>query len=285
MRTLLIGWLAAVLAGCNCFPPPQPGNQACNDTSGFVCSENPFVAQPSEPAPTSFEVDPKATVTPKTNRLSSAHARHKVHFASKRANSIAVAAKLESPAPGQSPVGFGTGSETVKVKANIASSSPAGSPPSSSDPMREKMATASAIAERAATALTAPEQSSNTTGHSQTALRGDAETPLPKRPPNTDHLVVLLMVRPEINSVADLSHKIIAIDEWQLPSAPGVQTAMTAAGAAEVQISESKALAIDRVISGEAAAAVLTLVSPEAAEKWLPKVMGFKIFRVPLSQD
>jgi hypothetical protein len=60
---------------------------------------------------------------------------------------------------------------------------------------------------------------------------------------------------------------------------------MTAAGAAEVQISESKALAIDRVISGEAAAAVLTLVSPEAAEKWLPKIKGFKIFRVTLSPD
>jgi hypothetical protein len=274
MRTLLIGSLAAILAGCNCLLPPQPGNQACNDTSGgFACSQNPLVTQPSEPTPTLFELGSGTTITPETNKASSAHARHKVHLASRRAASIVIASKLESRAPSQPSVG-GTGSETTK--ANIASSSPTDGPASSSDPMRETATTASAIAQRAATALTAPEQT-NTTGHSKAARQGD--------PASTEHLVVLLMVRPEINSLADLSHKLVAIDDWQVPSAPSVQTAMTAAGAAEVQISESKALAIDRVISGEAAAAVLTLVSPEAAEKWLPKVMGFKIFRVPLSPD
>jgi hypothetical protein len=272
MRTLLIGSSAVMLAGCNCLLPSQPGNQACNDTTGSACLQTTFVAQPGDPTPTSYEVHSGTTVTPETNKPSSAHARHKVHVP-RMATSVVIAAKLESPAPGQPSAGSGT----EAAKASVAGSSPADGPASSSDPMREKATTASAIAERAATALTAPEQNSNTTGHSKTAPHGD--------PANTEHLVVLLMVRPEINSLADLSHKLVAIDDWQVSSAPSVQTAMTAAGAAEVQISESKALAIDRVISGEAAAAVLTLVSPEPAEKWLPKIKGFKIFRVPLSPD
>ena len=55
-----------------------------------------------------------------------------------------------------------------------------------------------------------------------------------------------------------------------------------AAGAAEVQFSEGQAGAIDRLISGEVPAAVLTLASREAA-KWFPDIEGFRTFRVPLS--
>ena len=40
--------------------------------------------------------------------------------------------------------------------------------------------------------------------------------------------------------------------------------------------------AINRLILAEVPAAVLTLVSPEAAEVF-PEVAGFRIFRVPLS--
>jgi hypothetical protein len=55
-----------------------------------------------------------------------------------------------------------------------------------------------------------------------------------------------------------------------------------AAGAAEVKLSDGQTKAVDRLISGEVQAAVLTLVSPEAAE-WFPDIAGFKIFRIPLS--
>jgi hypothetical protein len=44
----------------------------------------------------------------------------------------------------------------------------------------------------------------------------------------------------------------------------------------------SRAKAINRLIGGEVPAAVLTLVSPEAAEAF-PEIAGFKIFRIPLS--
>ena len=53
-------------------------------------------------------------------------------------------------------------------------------------------------------------------------------------------------------------------------------------GAAEVQFSEIKAGAIDRLIRGEVPAVVLTLASREAAE-WFPDIKGFRTFRVPLA--
>ena len=57
---------------------------------------------------------------------------------------------------------------------------------------------------------------------------------------------------------------------------------IAAAGAAEVQLSEGQTTAINRVAGGEVPAAVLALVSAEAAEAF-PEIAGFRIFRVPLS--
>ena len=45
----------------------------------------------------------------------------------------------------------------------------------------------------------------------------------------------------------------------------------------------TEAGAIERLISGEVPAAVLTLASREAAE-WFPDLAGFRTFRVPLAQ-
>jgi hypothetical protein len=146
-------------------------------------------------------------------------------------------------------------------------------------------ATAAAEHVTAATAVPAPEQKTNNTdrsSHSDTALPGDAEKTAVVSPNNTELLVAILIAHPEIKSVADLTGKIIAIDDRQSASVSSVRTAIVAAGAAEVQLSEGQTKAIDRVISGETPAAVLTLVSPEAAERF-PEIPGFKIFRIPLS--
>ncbi|HTF77828.1 MAG TPA: hypothetical protein VK620_26565 [Bradyrhizobium sp.] len=137
----------------------------------------------------------------------------------------------------------------------------------------EQVAAATALAEHvtAAAAVAAPEPKAN------------AAEKTPAAPPNdTDPLVALLMARPEIKSVSDLASKNIAIDDRQSASSDSVRTAIAAAGAGEVQLSEGQTKAISRLISGEVPAAVLTLVSPEAAE-WFPDIAGFKIFRVPLS--
>ena len=81
------------------------------------------------------------------------------------------------------------------------------------------------------------------------------------------------MVRPEIKSIADLTNKSIAIDDRQSTSDADVRAAIMAAGAPEFQLSKGQAKAIDRLISGEVPAAVLTLVYPEAAE-WFPEIAG-----------
>jgi TRAP-type uncharacterized transport system substrate-binding protein len=137
----------------------------------------------------------------------------------------------------------------------------------------------------AATAVPGPEQKVKNTDrsdHAEAVLPGDAEKTAPASPNNTDHLVALLMARPEIKSVSDLTNKNIAIDAGQSGSNTNVRAAIAAAGATEVQLSEGQTKAINRLISGEVPAAVLTLVYPEAGE-WRPEIAGFKIFRIPLS--
>ncbi len=149
---------------------------------------------------------------------------------------------------------------------------------SSTRTIQEQVAAATALAEHvtAATMAPAPEQKSNNTD------RSDAENIASASPNNTNNLVALLMGRREIKSVSDLANKDIAIEDKQSASSESVRIAIAAAGAAEVQLSEGQTKAIDRLISGEVPAAVLTLVSPEAAD-WFPEIAGFKIFRVPLS--
>ena len=90
------------------------------------------------------------------------------------------------------------------------------------------------------------------------------------------------MARPEINSISDLAGTTIAIDERQLVSRNKVWIAMVAAGAARVLLSESEAKPIDRLIAGDVPAAVLALVSAEAAASF-PDIAGYRIFRIPLA--
>jgi ABC-type phosphate/phosphonate transport system substrate-binding protein len=102
-------------------------------------------------------------------------------------------------------------------------------------------------------------------------------------PDKEDNLVALVLARPEINSLSDLNNKRIAIEEKQSAASGSVSAALMAAGAAEVQFSEGQAGAIERLISGEVPAAVLTLASREAAEGF-PDIAGFRTFRIPLAQ-
>ena len=95
-----------------------------------------------------------------------------------------------------------------------------------------------------------------------------------------DNLVALVLTRPEINSLSDLNNKSIAITEKQSASSGRVSAALMAAGAAEVQFSEVKASAIDRLMSGEVPAAVV--LAPRDVANLFPEVEGFRTFRVPL---
>jgi ABC-type phosphate/phosphonate transport system substrate-binding protein len=102
-------------------------------------------------------------------------------------------------------------------------------------------------------------------------------------PGKEDNLVALVLARPEISSLSDLNYKTIAIEAKQSASSGRVSAALMAVGAADVQFSEGQAGAIERLISGEVPAAVVTLISPEAAE-WFPDIPGFRTFRVPLGR-
>ena len=95
-----------------------------------------------------------------------------------------------------------------------------------------------------------------------------------------DNLVALVLASPEINSLSDLNNRNIAITEKQSASSGRVSAALMAAGAAEVQFSEAKASAIDRLINGEVPAAVV--LAPRDVANLFPEVDGFRTFRVPL---
>jgi hypothetical protein len=152
--------------------------------------------------------------------------------------------------------------------------------------VQEQVAAAAALAEHVtATATPRPPQDVNNTdtwGRAQSVRPADAEQSASVAEINTDDLVALVMTRPEIKSIADLAGRDVAIEEQQSASSGVIRTAIAASGAAEVQLSPGRTKAIDRMISGEVPAAVLTLVSTEAAE-WFPEIAGFRIYRVPLS--
>ena len=101
-------------------------------------------------------------------------------------------------------------------------------------------------------------------------------------PSNAGALVALLITRPDVKSASALEGSNIAIDAAQSGAEQEIRTALAAAGAAETQLSVSDASPLDRLISGDVLAALLKLVSPDAAEAF-PDIKGFKVLRVPLS--
>ena len=105
--------------------------------------------------------------------------------------------------------------------------------------------------------------------------------PVEGSPPNKKGLVAIVMARPEIRSVSDLDGKDVAMDEEYSESRNDILVAFVVAGALPDQFSAGQTSAINRLLSGEVPAAVLALVSPDAAEGF-PDVAGFKVFQVPL---
>jgi hypothetical protein len=300
MRTLLIGVLAATLVGCSCLLPPQASMDACTDANWFPCFDRTASIQPIEPKPASFKtssaaIEIKSTIAAKTEKSSSARVRDRAHLARKREKSTKIAAKVEPPASRipVSPRSSKTrppAADSDTTRATVATSDATGGGAvanSDTRAIQAKVAVATAVAERMTIATVAPAsepQANNKdrSNHSETALRGDGQKSAPASPNTTDLLVAVLMARPDINLLSDLTSKIIAIDDRYSASNGNVRTAIVAAGAAEVQLSEGKAKAVDRLIRGEVPAAVLTLVSAEAADQF-PEIAGFKIFRIPLS--
>lgn len=304
MRTLLMGALSATLVGCSCPSRQQAALDSCADANGFARFDKTAASQPIEPTPVSSKINPapleiKPTIAAKTEKPSSAHARDKAHLATKTKKPAMIAAKGEPPASRiplpprllqtrlQPVASAAADADTTQANTTGSHASGGAVANSTTRTIQEQVEAARAVAERmtVATFVQAPEPETNDkdrSDSSETVPRGDAEKTAAVQPNEMGPLVYLLVARPEISSVSDLTGKIIAIDDEHAASNGSVRTAIAAAGAPEVQLSNSQAKAIDRVISGEVPAAVLTLVSPEAAEGF-PDIAGFTVLRAPLS--
>ncbi|SDT00380.1 hypothetical protein [Bradyrhizobium canariense] len=288
MRTLLVGALAATLVGCSCPLRQQADANSCADLNGYRCFDRTVARDPIEPTPVSFETDSapleiKPAIAVKTEKPSSARASDRAgHRDLKIAKSTVIAAKVEPPAS-RIPLSTPTPAKIEPAKIEPAKTrSLDGQLPASNTAddavansntraIREQVESATAVAELLTVA---------TLDHAETHT--DGQETASEQPNKTDLVVYLLIARPEIKLVSDLTSKIIAVDEGHSGSGDNVRIAIAAAGAPEVKLSGSQANAVDRVFSGEVAAAVLTAVSPEAAESF-PDVPGYKIFRIPLS--
>jgi hypothetical protein len=105
-----------------------------------------------------------------------------------------------------------------------------------------------------------------------------------KTGPSVGNLVALVMTGEGITSLSDLASKNVAIDDRHAAFNDDVRIKLVAAGAADAQLSQGNIAPINRLISGEVPAAVLALVSPEAAQAF-PEIAGYRTFRIPLSPD
>jgi hypothetical protein len=202
MRTLLIGALAATLAGCSCPSLPHASMETCTDTNRFACFDRTAASWPVEPEPASFQTasettEIESTIAAKIEDASSAHARDRVHLVTKTAKPIMIAAKVEPPSsriplPARSlktqpqPASHAAAySDTTR--ANIVDSHPTGEAVANSNirTMQVQLAAATAAAERMTVGAVAPEPQANDkdrSNHSETALRGGVEKTGPASP-------------------------------------------------------------------------------------------------------
>jgi hypothetical protein len=99
--------------------------------------------------------------------------------------------------------------------------------------------------------------------------------------PASGSLVALVLSRPDLKSVSALNGQDVAIDRPESTIETEIRSALAAMGATEARVSVSSASPLDRLISGDVQAALVKLVSPDAA-KAFPDIKGFKVLRVPL---
>ena len=110
----------------------------------------------------------------------------------------------------------------------------------------------------------------------------DAEKKASASPNAGEPSVAIVVAAPEIKSVSDLTGKIVAIDDRHANSHARIQAAIVAVGATDSLLTTGETMAMDRLLSGKAPAAVLTLVYPETG---FSMIEGYSVFRVPLENS
>ncbi|MGJ5179882.1 hypothetical protein ACQR16_29595 [Bradyrhizobium oligotrophicum] len=228
------------------------------DLSGGACTESPTAGQPA-PSSERAKAHRKSVATARRAALQRKHAR----AAKRRAAAQGVAKPAEKPIdrprdkPARDQAPPAAAASAPQSKPPVAAKEP---PPNPGTVQKDVTIAAVTVAAELAERMT--------------ALR------VPEGPADS-RLVAVLLARPTVRGLADLSGKVIAIDERYAKSNAKITTAMNAAGASEVLLLEGQATAITRLSNGEVSAAVVALASPEAAEAF-PKIAGFNRFTVVL---
>jgi hypothetical protein len=263
--------LAATLVGCSRQPPHQAATGPCTDERQFACLPR-TAHQPIEFA--SLKTDPPTETKLKSEKPPPLRVRDRAaRFITKKAKPASTRAKTE-PTATRIPLPPPSLRTQLEPKSRAAADSGAIGQPtavlssnSKSRTMQEQVAAAIGVAERMTVADLA-------------AARDDVEPIKGEAPDNTDLLVAVVMARPEVKSVTDLAGKSVAMDERYSASSVDVWVGFVVSGVS-VEVSAGHTAAIDRLSNGEVTAAVLALVSADAADGF-PEIAGFKIFRVPL---
>jgi hypothetical protein len=263
--------LAATLVGCSRQPPHQTATGPCTDERQFACLPR-TAHKPIEFA--SLKTDPPTETKLKSEKRPPLRVRDRAaRFITKKAKPANTRAKTE-PTTTRIPLPPPSLRTQLEPKSKATADPGAIGQPtavlssnSKSRTMQEQVAAAIGVAERVTVADLA-------------AARDDVEPIKGEAPDNTDLLVAVVMARPEVKSVTDLAGKGVAMDERYSASSDDVWVGFVVSGVS-VEVSAGHAAAIDRLSNGEVTAAVLALVSADAADGF-PEIAGFKIFRVPL---
>ena len=211
MRTPLIIALAATLVGCSRQPPHQAAMESCTDKHGFACSNRTAADQPIKLASSKTNSRTKSAkfsvaAASEKQPAHSGRDRRPAHLATKKAKPTVTTAKAEPPATGiplpspslkteleskSSTLAAGPGTTGLSVADPRSTVGPA--PNSNSRTIQEQVAAATAVAERM-------------TVTAATAARDGAD-PIAGASPDTEPLVAVVIVRPEIPSVFALTAK------------------------------------------------------------------------------
>ena len=102
MRMIFVCALAAIVAGCSCYAPPQASIDACT-ANGLACLDRSSLSQTIEPEPAALDAGLSASKTrskiaARTEKPSSTHARHKTDLAMTTTKSATPTANVEPAA-------------------------------------------------------------------------------------------------------------------------------------------------------------------------------------------
>jgi hypothetical protein len=246
LRTLPLCALAATLVACSHQPPLEP---SCIDPNPLACMT--VVRMPIEgETPKSNLSTTKRASTAALHKPTESPRRHALRLTRTKLKATNVTTRARSPQTnGRTAAGNAAASEPTQPNV-IGPNLTIGV--AKTRTIQDQVAAATAVAERISDPMALP-----------------------------DGLVAVLVTGPDINSVSDLAGKTIAIDERYSTSSRFVSIAVAAAGAHEVQLSEGRTTAMNKLINKEVSAAVVALVSKGAADSF-PELAGFNMFRIPI---